>query len=77
MFEKLGLGLRALVYLRRVTRALEILAANDTERLQRERPPQRRNAPKRISIDELDLTEVQRRWDARQEALRTGMEYDE
>jgi len=73
MLERLGIGLRALVYLRSMARSLATLA-RIAEREFPARP--RAMKPQRIDLSELDVREVQRRWDLAREAEASGIEID-
>ena len=84
MFARFGIGLRALVFLRRIAiamerqaTALESLARNDLSRWEHDFAPRPHGRAKSPDISTLDVAEVQRRWDRMQEAAATGVEYED
>jgi hypothetical protein len=70
MLERLGIGVRALVYLRDIARSLERLVAI----AEREYPARRATKPRPTEIGQLDIAEVDRRWRASIAAYEEGVD---
>ena len=75
MLERLGIGVRALVYLRSITNSLTVLAANDSLRIKRDLL--QRPKPRRTEIAEFDAEAAESRWQRILDAKESGMELED
>jgi hypothetical protein len=73
MLERLGIGVRALVYLRDIARSLERLVAI----AEHEFPARRGTKPRMTEISTMDVVEVDRRWVAQLQAAAEGVDIED